>query len=210
MNALCCLHLLLTRTSHCQLTSDIIELIHPLIHIPLCESYVIEILTIKNLSFLNLYSCSSLTSFKYLYYLNKQITFDDENKLINKIFPDLISLYRNNEHDLSIFFSLFSFEYTKIYSFILMKICSFNKLSNELIKNEKTIVENEFNQIEFEWSKYKLLIPINDKIKEKEKGSLTKFPSCYLNLNRFQYIIDIYDKNVQFIQQLKDKHLVNF
>ncbi|CAF4605603.1 unnamed protein product, partial [Rotaria sp. Silwood2] len=39
VNVLRCLYLLLTNTSHCQLTSDLIILIQPLIHIPICESY---------------------------------------------------------------------------------------------------------------------------------------------------------------------------
>lgn len=207
VNALRCLHLLLTKTSDCQLTSDLIQLIHPLIHIPICESYVIKILSNKNLSLSNLYSCSSLTSFIFLYEFDKQYSLDDENKLLYKFLPDLICLYRNNEHDLSLFFSSYSPEYTQICSLILMKISSFDKLPNDLMKTETKIVENEFNQIEFEWSKLKLLIPIT-KTKEKEENFPSKCNFCQLNFNRFQTILEIYDKNIQFIQQLKDKHLV--
>jgi excinuclease UvrABC nuclease subunit len=73
---------------------------------------VIEILSNKHLSLSNLYLCSSITSFKYIFYSNNQYSLDDENKFIKKFLPDLICLYRNNEHDLSIFFSSYSFEYT--------------------------------------------------------------------------------------------------
>ncbi|CAF5092739.1 unnamed protein product, partial [Rotaria sp. Silwood1] len=218
VNALRCLYLLLTHTSHCQLTSDLIILIQPLIHIPICESYVIEILSNKNLSLSHLYSCSSITSLKYIFhyltlYPNNQYSLDDENKLINKLLPDLISLYRNNEHDLSIFFSSYSPEYTHICALILMQFSSFDIIPNQLFKNKKKLNKNEFDQIEFEWSRLKLLIPIHEKEEEQEQEEIqldfySKINTCELNLDIFKRIIEIYEKNVRFIQQLKDKHLV--
>jgi len=211
VNALRCLYLLLTESSHCQLTSDLIVLINPLIHIPVCESYVIEILSNKNLSFSNLCLCTSLTSLKYIYYSHNQYSFDDENKLINKMLPDLICLYRNNEHDLSIFFSSYLPEYTHLCALILMKLSSFDILPNEILKNEKKNSENEFDQIEFEWSRLKFLIPINKPEEDKSQLDLcSKLHTCQLNLKTFERIIEIYDKNIRFIQELKDKHLVRF
>lgn len=211
VNALRCLYLLLTKSSHCQLTSDLIVLINPLIHIPICESYVIEILSNKNLSLSNLCSCSSLTSLKYIFYSHNQYSFDDENKLINKLLPDLICLYRNNEHDLSIFFSSYLPEYTHLCALVLMKLSSFDILPNEILKNEKKNSENEFDQIEFEWSRLKFLIPINKPEKDKIQLDLhSKLHTCQLNLKTFEHIIEIYDKNIRFIQELKDKHLVRF
>ncbi len=123
--------------------------------------------------------------------------------------PDLICLYRNNEHDLSIFFSSYLPEYTHLCASILMKFSSFDILPNEILKNEKKNSQNEFDQIEFEWSRLKFLIPINKPKEEEEKIELhSKLHTCQLNLKIFQHIIEIYDKNIRFIQQLKDKHLV--
>jgi hypothetical protein len=211
VNALRCLYLLITETSYCQLTSDLILLIQPLIHIPLCECYVIEILSNKNLSLSNLLSCSSITSLQYIFYSNNQYSSDDENKLINKLLPDLIGSYRNNEHDLSVFFSSYSSEYTYLCASILMKFSSFDILPNQKIKNSKKSLENEFDQIEFQWSQLKLLIPINQTEQNTriQVDFHTKIHTCQLNFPIFKYIIEIFDKNIRFIQQLKDKHLVS-
>ncbi|CAF4362780.1 unnamed protein product, partial [Adineta steineri] len=132
-----------------------------------------------------------------------------KNKLIDKFLPDLISLYRNNEHDLSIFFSSYSSEYTHICASILMQFSSLDILPNQLNKNPtKDFLSNEFDQIEFQWSQLKLL---NSNKEHEEKDIQLDFYSktntCELNLNIFKQIIEIYGKNVRFIQQLKDKHL---
>ncbi|CAF0715627.1 unnamed protein product [Adineta steineri] len=214
VNALRCLHLLLIHTSYCQLTSDLILLIQPLIHLPICESYVIEILSNKNLSLSQLCSCSSITSLKYIFYYltlysNNQYSLDDKNKLIDKFLPDLISLYRNNEHDLSIFFSSYSSEYTHICASILMQFSSLDILPNQPNKNlTKDFLSNEFDQIEFQWSQLKSLNSINEnEEKNTQIDFCSKMNTCELNLNIFKQIIEIYGKNVRFIQQLKDKHL---
>jgi hypothetical protein len=191
-------------------------LIQPLIHIPVCESYVIEILSNRNLSFSNLCLCSSITSLKYLFYYltsypNNQYSLDDENKLIEKLIPDLISLYRSNEHDLSIFFALYSPEYTHICASILMQFSSFDILPHQVFKNKTKFPDNEFDQIEFEWSRLKLLISMNEKNEEEDlqfDNFCSKLNTCELNLNIFKRILNSYERNVQFIQQLKDKHLV--
>jgi hypothetical protein len=91
-----------------------------------------------------------------------------------------------------------------------MKFSSFDILPNQIIKNKKIFNQNEFDQIEFEWSRLKLLIPIN-KTEENDELQLdihSKLHTCELNSNTFKRIIEIYDKNIQFLQQLKDKHLV--
>jgi hypothetical protein len=91
-----------------------------------------------------------------------------------------------------------------------MKFSSFDILPNQIIKNKKILNQNEFDQIEFEWSRLKLLIPIN-KTEENDALQLdfhSKLHTCELNSNTFKHIIEIYDKNIQFLQQLKDKHLV--
>jgi hypothetical protein len=171
---------------------------------------VIEILSNKNLSLSNLLSCSSITSLQYIFYSNNQYSSDDENKLINKLLPDLIGSYRNNEHDLSVFFSSYSPEYTYLCASILMKFSSFDILPNQKIKNSKKSLENEFDQIEFQWSQLKLLIPINQTEQNTriQVDFHTKIHTCQLNFPIFKYIIEIFDKNIRFIQQLKDKHLV--
>jgi len=128
---------------------------------------------------------------------------------MNKFIPDLISLYRNNEHDLSIFFSSYSSEYTHLCASILMQFSSFDILPNQLLKNKKReLIQNEFDQIEIEWSRLKLLIPVNENEEEIQLDFCSKMNTCELNLNIFKRIIEIYGKNVRFIQQLKDKHLV--
>jgi len=128
---------------------------------------------------------------------------------MNKFLPDLISLYRNNEHDLSIFFSSYSSEYTHLCASILMQFSSFDILPNQLFKNKKReLIQNEFDQIEIEWSRLKLLIPVNENEEEIQLDFCSKMNTCELNLNIFKRIIEIYGKNVRFIQQLKDKHLV--
>jgi len=128
---------------------------------------------------------------------------------MNKFIPDLISLYRNNEHDLSIFFSSYSSEYTHLCASILMQFSSFDILPNQLFKNKKReLIQNEFDQIEIEWSRLKLLIPVNENEEEIQLDFCSKMNNCELNLNIFKRIIEIYGKNVRFIQQLKDKHLV--
>jgi hypothetical protein len=130
---------------------------------------------------------------------------------MNKFIPDLISLYRNNEHDLSIFFSSYSSEYTHLCASILMQFSSFDILPNQLFKNKKReLIQNEFDQIEIEWSRLKLLIPVNENEEEIQLDFCSKMNTCELNLNIFKRIIEIYGKNVRFIQQLKDKHLVRF
>ncbi|CAF1500441.1 unnamed protein product, partial [Rotaria magnacalcarata] len=215
VNALRCLHLLFTNIPACQLTPNLIILIQPLIHIQICESYVIEILSIKNLSLSNFCSCSSITSLKYVFHYltlhpNNQYLFDDEDKLINKLMPDLISLYRNNEHDLSIFFASYSPEYTHICALILMQFNSFDIIPNKLFKTKKKSIQNEFNQIEFEWSRLKLLFPFQEEEEQEQEEQFnfcTTLHTCELNLNTFKRILEIYERNVRFIQQLKDKHL---
>jgi hypothetical protein len=165
---------------------------------------VIEILSNKNLSILNLLSCSSIISLKTIFYSNNQYSIEEENKLINKLLPNLINLYRNNEHDLSGFFTSYSTEYTQICAVILMKLSSFDGLPNRKIRNS---MENEFDQIEFQWSQLKLLIPIKEN-NEIQMDFHMKIQTCQLNSSIFKSIIEIFDKNIRFIQQLKDKHLV--
>jgi hypothetical protein len=87
-----------------------------------------------------------------------------------------------------------------------MKYSSFDILPNEILKTEKKILKNEFDEIEFEWSRLKFLIPIN-KIEEEDNEIQLNSSTCQLNFNLFKRIIEIYDKNTHFIQQLKDKHL---
>ena len=174
---------------------------------------MIEILGSKNLSFSHLCTCSSITSLKYIFYHltlhpNNHYSLEDENKLIQKLIPDFISLYRNNEHDLSIFFSGYSPEYVHICAAILMQFSSFDVLPNRLLINRKKVNRNEFDQIEFEWSRLKLLIPINEEDEKIQLDFCSRINTCELNLNIFKRILEIYEKNVQFIQQLKDKHLV--
>jgi len=93
-----------------------------------------------------------------------------------------------------------------------MKFSSFDILPNEILKTKKKFVENEFDQIEFEWSRLKFLIPINqtEENNENQLDFHSKIYTCELNSNTFKHIIEIYDKNIRFIQQLKDKHLVRF
>jgi hypothetical protein len=214
MNALRCLHLLLTHTSHCQLTSDLIVLIQPLIHIPICESYVIEILPEKQLSLSNLCSCSSMTSLQSIFhhlthYPNKQYTFDEENQLINRIIPDFICSYRNNEHDLSAFFSSSSPENTQVCAAILMQLCSFDSLPYQSGRQRKTVLaRSEFDDIEIQWSQLKLLHSVNHEEEDTQLDFHLKANTCELNLTIFKRTIEIYAKNIRFIQQLKDKHLV--
>ena len=214
VNALRCLQLLLTHTTHCCLTSDLIALIQPLIHLPICESYVIEILSNKNLSLSHLCSCSSITSLKYIFqylilHTNNQYSIDDENKLLNKLLPDLISLYRHNEHDLSLVFSSYSPEYTHLCASILIQFSTFDALPNQLFKNAKKLISTEFDQIEFEWSRLKLLISINEKNDEENQLDFcSKINTYELNLSIFKRIVEIYEKHVRFIQQIKDQHLV--
>ncbi|UJR28997.1 hypothetical protein I4U23_010215 [Adineta vaga] len=212
VNALRCLHLLLTHTTHCQLTSELILLIQPLIHISICESYVIEILPNKHFSLSHLCSCSSITSMKSIFnYLthsfNRQYSSEDENKFINKFLPDLITSYRHNEYDLSIFFSSYSPEYTHLCATILMQFSSFDTLpfqTND--KRKQDLILNEFDQIEYQWLQLKLLNPVNQQQSNEEEFH-TKMNTCELNLTIFKRILEIYEKQIRFIQQLKDKHL---
>lgn len=126
--------------------------------------------------------------------------------------PDLISLYRNNEHDLSTFFSSNSSDYTQTYALILMQLSSFDIIPNKLFTNKSKLIKNEFDRIEFEWSRLKLLFPLQEEEEDKEiqLDFCSKLNTCELNLNTFKRIIEIYEKNARFIQQLKDKHLVRF
>ncbi|CAF0938650.1 unnamed protein product [Adineta ricciae] len=214
-NALRCLYLLLTRTSHCQLTSDLAVLIQPLIHIPICESSVIEILSEKQLFLSHLCACSSVTSLKYIFnrltrYSNYSCSFDDENRLLNKFLPDLMSLYRNNEHDLSMFFQSYSPEYTHLCATILMQFSSFDVLPFQANRNQKSeLNDNEFDQIERQWLQLKLLVPSDQLFADEEERVefCLKMNTCELNLNMFKRFNEIYGKNVRFILQLKDKHL---
>jgi hypothetical protein len=90
-----------------------------------------------------------------------------------------------------------------------MQFSSFDILPNQLFKNKKReFIQNEFDQIEIEWSRLKLLIPVNENEEEIRLDFCSKMNTCELNLNIFKRIIEIYGKNVRFIQQLKDKHLV--
>ncbi len=61
-----------------------------------------------------------------------------------------------------------------------------------------------------EWSRLKLFIPIykTEENDELQSDVHSKLHTCKLNSNIFKDIIEIYDKNIQFLQQLKDKHLV--
>ena len=210
MNALRCLHLLLTETSHCHLTSDIILLIQPLIPIPICESSVIEILSHANLSLSNLLSGSSITSLKYLFYSNNQYSSDDQNKLLNKLLPNFISSYRNNEYDLSLFFASYSPEYTHLCASILMKLCSFDHFPTRTIKPVKNSLETDFDQIEYQWSRLKLLLPIKSTAEDNQipVDFHYKSENFELNLITFKQITEIFERNIRFLQQLKDKHLV--
>lgn len=126
--------------------------------------------------------------------------------------PDLISLYRNNEHDLSTFFSSNSSDYTQTYALILMQLSSFDIIPNKLFTNKSKLIKNEFDRIEFEWSRLKLLFPLQEEEEDKEiqLDFCSKLNTCELNLNTFKRIIEIYEKNARFIQKLKDKHLVRF
>ena len=211
INALRCFSLLLTRTSYCQLTSDFLSLIQPLIHIPIYESVVLDILSEKNLSLTNLLVCSSMKSFEYLFNWNQPLSDEEEQKFIRKFLPDLVSSYRNNEHDLTIFFSACSPESTWISSWILMKLSSFDLLPKETWKTTKKCRENEFDQIELEWSRLKLLIPLDQMKKSTPLSSdlPSKTITCELNLITFKSIIEMFDRNTRFLQQLKDKHLVS-
>lgn len=207
LNAFRCLSFLFTRTSHCQLTSEFVSLIQPFIHNSIYESYVLEILSEKNLSLSNLLTCSSMKAFECIFNSSQSLPEDEEKKLIKKFLPDLISSYRNNEHDLTIFFSGCSPEYTRIYASILMKICSFDILPEQIWKVKGKVRENEFDQIELEWSRLKLLVPLG-KIHQIPLNSTSKTAICELNLNTFKSVIEIFDRNIRFLQQLKDKHSV--
>ena len=210
LNAFRCLSLLFTRTSHCQLTSEFLSLIQPFIHNSIYESYVLEVFAKKNLSLSNLLTCSSMKSFECIFNSTQSLSEDEEKKLIKKFLPDLISSYRNNEHDLTIFFSGCSPEYIGIYASILMKICSFDILPESMWKIRGKVRDNEFDQIELEWSRLKLLLPLDQtgKIHQIPLNSPSKTAICELNLNTFKSIIEIFDRNIRFLQQLKDKHSV--
>jgi len=166
---------------------------------------VIEILSLKHLSLSNLLSCSSLTAYEYLFNGLHSCSIEDENRFIEKFLPDLNNSYRNNEHDLATFFNSYSMEYTFLSAEILMKLSSFDKFPSERI--QKSNEPNQFDQIENQWSQFKLLIPIDDKLEDKRITQINTF-KCEFNVKIFQRIIDIYEKTTRFIQQLKDKHLV--
>lgn len=142
---------------------------------------------------------------------NHQYSIDDENKLINKFLPDLMSLYRNSEHDLSTFFASYSPEYSQICASILVQFSAFDALPSQLCKINKIMIRNEFDDVELEWSRLKLLIPVYQKQQDENIPSefCSKTNTCELNLNIFKRIIETYEKNVRFIQQLRDKHLVS-
>lgn len=208
LNAFHCLSLLFTRTSHCQLTSELISLIQPFLHNSIYESYVLEILLEKNLSLSNLLTCSSMKSLEWIFNWNGTFSDDDQMKFIKKFLPDLPSSYRNNEHDLTMFFSGYTPEYTRISALILMKICSFDSLPQQISKGK--IRENQFEQIELEWSRLKLLIPLDQtmEIHQMPLNPSSKTAGCELNVNTFKSVIEIFDRNIRFLHQLKDKHSV--
>ena len=214
-NALQCLDLLLTSSLKVPFTADLLALIQPLIHIPICEPNVIDILGNKHPSLSLLCSCSSATSLKYLFHsltlnLNHRLSTDDENRLIHKFLPDLRALYRHDEHDLSIFLSSQTPDYTHLCASILMQFSSLDPLPNRLEDMSQRMKKTEFDGIESEWCRLKLLTTIEERegIESSQIHFQSKLHRCELNINIFKRIVESYGKNVRFIQQLKDKHLV--
>ena len=170
----------------------------------------------KHPSLALLCSCSSPTSLKYLFRslalnINHRFSVDDENRFIQKFLPDLMALYRHDEHDLSIFLSSQTPEYTQLCASILMQFSSLDGLPHRLDDMSKKIEKTEFDRIESEWCRLKSLTLIEER--EENETSHKDFQStlnrCELNIGIFKRIVEIYGKNVRFIRQLKDKHLVS-
>ena len=65
-----------------------------------------------------------------------------------------------------------------------------------------------FDQMEFEWLRLKLLIPVDERAEESLELDSKARKTCELNRTLFAKMVEIYVKNVRFIQQLKDKHAV--
>ena len=78
-----------------------------------------------------------------------------------------------------------------------MQFSSFDILPNDGLKPRNKYLKNEFDKIEFEWSKLKLLIPIDRKEEDKEPPQFSsKINTCQLNFNIFKRIVNIYEKKL--------------
>lgn len=218
-NALRCLRLLLSITSDDHLIKfDLIPLIQPLIHLSSCEPYVIDLLAKRNLSLSLFYSCSSSHALKHLFRLlnsnpNYSYPSEEENRLLEKLMPDLISSYRDSEHDLATFFSAPSPDFTPIYASILMQLSSFDSLPCRTNLLPKSSPKTEFDQIEMEWSRLKLMRRLDDTFDQDcvaviESDFHTTLNHCQLNIIRFKRLIEIYGKNVRFLHQLNERPAV--
>ena len=127
--------------------------------------------------------------------------------MLDKVLPDLISSYRNNEHDLSVFFASHPSDSTQTCAAILLQLSSFDALPSPSSSKKNPTSHEQFDRIEWEWSRLKLLIPVDNKAEDSLELN-PKEKTCELNWPLFVRLVEIYGKNVRFIQQLKDKHTV--
>jgi hypothetical protein len=187
--------------------------------VPICETHVLDLLARDHLSASLLYACSSLNSFRYvLQWLAGDSTRanplddddDDDNKrFIERFLPDLITSYRNNEHELTAFFSAQSPDVTYRCATVVMQYVASSPLPCRSSSTRRTTTE--FDRIESNWLRLNLWNSIDEPFNDDNDMSAeshTTSNTCPLNVDAFKRVVDLYENNVRFIQQLKDRHAV--